>query len=48
MKPILHIGTEKCVVMEVIGEDGQKVSEMKITNKDKELPYYELLEVVQC
>ena len=44
MKPVIHIGHEKKVVMEVMGEDGQKVADYVDGKKAKRRPYHILQE----
>lgn len=46
MKPIVQCGTKKPIIMEVIGEKGLKVGELKVNEKDEPLPYYHIEESV--
>lgn len=43
MKPVLIVGNQKRIIMEVIGENGQKVAEY-VEKPPKERPYHILQE----
>ena len=44
MKPIVHVGHEKKVIMEVIGEDGQKVADYVEGGPKKKKRQYHILQ----
>jgi len=43
MKPIIHVGHEKKVVMEVIGANGQKIADY-VDRPERKRPYHILQE----